>query len=387
MRHLAAAVLATTLVAPSAALAVATPARATAPAPGVAPAAGIPARLSLPVPTGPYRVGERTWHLVDRGRADPWRPELPYRELMVSLFYPADTTKAGTTKAGTTEAESAYMLPGAAAHFDAVTVNRYLGLGVEAGRVDWARTRTHAVKDAPVAARAGKLPVIVYSPGLGEPRTWSTALVEQLAGAGYLVVTIDSTYESPEVEFPGGRVEVADTPEPTVEWVTRMMEARAADTSFMLDSLRDWAAADLGRVAMFGHSAGGFATAWTMAADRRIRAGANLDGTMAQDPLDDNDLSPVARSGLDRPFLLVGSEGGETVAGTPSWASFWAHSTGWKSAVTIGRTRHASFTDAQVLLPQFQDPATVREKLGTLDPRQSLSTQSRLLTTFFDRFL
>src|SRR5688572_26012265 len=45
-------------------------------------------RLSLPAPTGRYRVGTRLLHLVDNGRLDPLAPDTRPRELIVRLFYP-----------------------------------------------------------------------------------------------------------------------------------------------------------------------------------------------------------------------------------------------------------------------------------------------------------
>ncbi len=51
-----------------------------------------PARLRLPVPDGRYRVGTVSLHLIDRARPNPWTVSPPYRELMVSLFYPARDT-------------------------------------------------------------------------------------------------------------------------------------------------------------------------------------------------------------------------------------------------------------------------------------------------------
>ncbi|AIJ22093.1 hypothetical protein [Amycolatopsis methanolica] len=107
--------------------------------------------LALPRPSGPHRVGRTELHLVDVSRTDPWRGGP--RELMVSLHYPA--------------------LPGPGR--DAVPL-------------------------------PGRWPVVVYSPGLDEPRTWCTATAEDLASRGYVVVSIDHTWESPEVEFPDGSV-------------------------------------------------------------------------------------------------------------------------------------------------------------------------------------
>lgn len=39
------------------------------------PVSAAPARLRLPGPTGPYRVGTTTVHLLDRSRPDPFTGE------------------------------------------------------------------------------------------------------------------------------------------------------------------------------------------------------------------------------------------------------------------------------------------------------------------------
>src|SRR5690349_20327267 len=66
-------------------------------APGLAgrasarPATGAP-RMVLPAPTGPHRVGTVPLRLVDRSRPDPVAGPGHYRELMVSVWYPARDT-------------------------------------------------------------------------------------------------------------------------------------------------------------------------------------------------------------------------------------------------------------------------------------------------------
>src|SRR3954467_15547770 len=52
---------------------------------GAAPAL----RPTLPRPTGGDRIGVVALHLVDPNRSDPWVPSHPARELMGSLWYPA----------------------------------------------------------------------------------------------------------------------------------------------------------------------------------------------------------------------------------------------------------------------------------------------------------
>jgi hypothetical protein len=85
---------------------------------------------------------------------------------------------------------------------------------------------------------------------------------------------------------------------------------------------------DLRKLGMFGFSLGGYASANTMLADERVTAGIDLDGTLQDDPVK-GPLGEVARTGLDRPFLLFGS--GDTQRTDPrvehydaSWASVWA---------------------------------------------------------------
>jgi dienelactone hydrolase len=62
---------------------------------------------------------------------------------------------------------------------------------------------------------------------------------------------------------------------------------------------------DLRKLGMFGFSLGGYASANTMLADERVTAGIDLDGTLQDDPVK-GPLGEVARTGLDRPFLLRG---------------------------------------------------------------------------------
>jgi hypothetical protein len=289
------------------------------------------------------------------------------------------------------------MLPKAAAHFDAVTANQYLGLGLPAGQVDWSAVATHATERA--VAAGGRKPVLIYSPGLGEPRTWGTTLVEGLVSRGYVVVTIDNTYESPEVQFPDGSLATLTLPADPDAFTRKLMAVRVADTGFVLDRLalldsgQDLAGTrlppglagtlNLTEVGMFGHSAGGAAAALAMAADPRITAGADLDGTLSW--LDGSPM-PVAGTGLDRPFLFMGKDG--TTDTGPGWDAFRSNTPGWTRQLRLRGAEHASFTDAEALLPQAGLAPQVRARdLGTIDPEVAIRTEEAYLAAFFDRWL
>jgi hypothetical protein len=82
---------------------------------------------------------------------------------------------------------------------------------------------------------------------------------------GYVVITIDHTYEASEVEFPGGRVVTSVLPAELVKaqvngtvgaLLRKVLDVRVADVRFVAGEVA--AAVDPHRIGMFGVSAGGF---------------------------------------------------------------------------------------------------------------------------------
>ncbi|GAA1984485.1 hypothetical protein [Amycolatopsis minnesotensis] len=350
-------------------------------------------RPVLPPPSGPAQVGTASLRLVDPARHDPWKPEKPYRELMVSVFYPARDAERYPV--------APHMLPGAAKAYD-----EFAGpgnAGVPTGLVDWAATKTHSHVGAPVDLRGGPRPVVLYGAGAGDPRTWNTTAVEDLASRGYLVVTVDHTYEAAGVEFPGGRVERTVLPElippegpPPASLLRNTLTRRVGDLRSVLDRLPEigvrvpglLGAMDLGEIGVFGHSGGGFAALQTMHDDPRVKAAVNMDGLLSHTPEDTGDeLSSVAADGVDRPFLLLGHERGGHHA-RPSWNALWQHSTGWRGDLLLRDSKHASFTDAEAIEPQLHGlPEPASERIGTVDPAAALAANHAYVASFFDRFL
>lgn len=277
----------------------------------------------LPAPTGSHPVGTTSLHLTDLSRPDPWVPEAGARELMVSLWYPAKSR--GTQRARyMTPKESELVLAGTGT------------TGVPADILS--RTRTNAYTD--VAPAKGRRPLVVLSPGFTWPRSSLTAMAEELASRGYVVAGIDHTYENFATTFPDGRVTTCVACQLDVEDFGRLaVESRARDVSFVLDELTGRAEVDPRRIAMVGMSLGGASVGETMVTDPRVRAGANLDGTM---------FKPLPESGLSRPFLLFGEDVTDT-----TWDATWPQLTGWKRWLTVTGAVHASFTDYDMLAQQI----------------------------------
>ncbi|GAA5062536.1 lipase [Thermocatellispora tengchongensis] len=312
-----------------------------APAQAANPARTEPATtMVLPEPTGTRPVGTVSLHLVDRSRPDPWVPTEKARELMVSLWYPAEK-ETGRTAPYMTEAEAAALLEG-----QKIT-------GIPAEVVSGAKT--HAVTGARPAGRKGTLPLVVLSPGFTMSRASLTSLAEELASRGYVVAGIDHVHESYGTSLPGGRLAgcVACKEQEADPWKfgDKAVRGRQADVAFVLDRLLGrrpvWKGAklvDRSRIGMAGHSLGGASTSWTMLKDARVRAGINMDGAF---------FVPLPDKGLERPFMLMGAGEVHEPGGKDfTWGRDWARMTGWKRWVTVEGGDHSSFTDYPLLVKQ-----------------------------------
>jgi dienelactone hydrolase len=330
----------------------------------VASAAAHVGAAELPRPTGPHAVGRSTLHLVDTGRQDPWVPSAGPRQLMASMYYPARHSSSGPTAPYMTTEEARLLIelraPDATVPPEAIS-----------GVRTWAHTDA---RPAP-----GRFPLVVLSPGFTFPRATLTGLAEDLASRGYVVALVDHPYENAGTTLPDGRTlpcAICDKlPESGMRAVA---ESRAEDVSFLLDRLTGrhpaWRYArviDVGRIGMAGHSIGGNAAAATMAADARVRAGADMDGSF---------FSPVPDDGLDgRPFLMFGAKDRTT---DPSWNRDWGRLDGWKRWLTVAGADHGSFTDVPLLADLAGIPDT-----ATLPYLRSQALTRAYLAAFFDQHL
>ncbi|MFJ5048713.1 alpha/beta hydrolase family protein [Streptomyces sp. NPDC088719] len=367
-----------------AALASAAPASASGPARSAAltPASAArgdlaePTAPTLPRPTGRYATGRDTLFLTDHARADPWVPAAGPRRLLVSLNYPARPGTGGEPAPYMAREEARLMLAQRGLQ-DVVPPELVSGIGAHA--------RT-AARPAP-----GRFPLVLLSPGFGQPRATLTGLAEELASRGYVVATADHPYESTGTQLPGGRVltcaacdKVDAQPDDAArrQVLADVSTGRADDFSFLLDRLTGpdpaWRHArtiDPRRVGMAGHSIGGNAAASTMTADRRVDAGVDLDGTF---------FDPAPVRGLDgRPFLMLGTDPGHGPGGDTSWDDAWDRLDGFKRWLTVRDSGHFTFTD----LPEIGEQLGIEDPDAPLSAARSTTITRSYVTAFFDRSL
>ncbi|MGK5630253.1 alpha/beta hydrolase [Streptomyces sp. URMC 123] len=384
--------------------------RGTASTEAMANAASHGLTVRLPAPTGRHRIGVTTLHLVDPRRRDPWDARIPVREVMATVFYPARTVHGRPV--------APQMTPDAAAAFGELVPA--VRPGMPATGVNWAATATHAHAGAP--AQAVRRPVLLYTPGGGDPRTLGTGLAEELASHGHVVVTVDHPGDASEVDFPTAtrhrrklrRTVLMGDPRTDPALFRTLIETRVADTRFVLDRLHLLAAGhnpdagrrpvpeclgralDLRRVGVYGHSAGGTAAAEVLYEDRRVAAAVTMEGYLDHPPRrpgEEGELFPVARHGVDRPLLLLGTDG---FAGRKqlerSWSAMLAHPRGRTVRRQFGDTAHHVFTDYAAIAPQLQAAGLLAAEhrvglVGAMDPATAVPLVRDHVRSFFARHL
>lgn len=347
--------------------------------------------IELPAPTGPYGVGRTSFDWVDLARDEPFSEELAdRRELAVWVWYPAETAPATA---------AADYLPGQWGE----AVGAVLGFDPD-------RVRPHAVADAPLAAAADAYPVLIFSPGSGFFIGAYTALAEDLASHGYVVVGVNHTYNAAVSVFADGRVvpasPAAQPMPPTGEGDEPMGDAmtavHAADLRFAVDQLERLngepgafqGRLDLSRLGMLGHSLGGAAAAEACRVDRRCDAAANLDGAL---------WGGAAALGVPLPFLLLSASqlSCDEVAASGQVSVEQCETLmeqsmiGWERVrrtaepgywLEIQGSGHASYSDAPFLpiAPEVAGPLLAG---ATIQPERAWRVASDYLLAFFDQSL
>lgn len=255
----------------------------------------------LPVPRGPYAVGTQVFRWVDGERAeDATADPDDRRNVVVQAWYPAASGQGVAPR----YIDGLGRLPSFVSLIPGLVMQRY-------DRID-----THARVDVPVATQRTRWPVVLFSPGYGASRAFYSGLLADLASRGFVVLALDHAYEAPVVELADGRlatpVERFLPGDPDrLRYMSERQSVRAADLRFAAGQIGQPGAfgpllsgrLDPQRIAAIGHSFGGASAVEAAMGDARIRAVANIDGTLygraAIDPM------PV-------PFLLLESDHRET---------------------------------------------------------------------------
>jgi pimeloyl-ACP methyl ester carboxylesterase len=269
-----------------------------------------PRLIRLPRPSGKYGVARISYDWIDRSRLEAYaRDAATRREIMVYVWYPIERgLRSGTL---------CEYLPHARLIAQSLKDVPRDEIEDSWGR-SWAsifsdRIVTDTYEGAQVPTGIERFPLLIFSPGFTAPSTSYTTLIEEVVSQGYVVASIEPTYDVAAVAFPDGRVipfkaqwqPGAEPPPPGETWqqfLSRIRtfdqthaEAWAADIRFVIDQMgslenRSIEAPeapfarriDLRNIGVWGHSVGGRAAARACLLDSRIKACLDADGGAAE---------------------------------------------------------------------------------------------------------
>ncbi|NWL88568.1 acetylhydrolase [Paenibacillus sp. 79R4] len=335
-------------------------------------------------PTGPYKVGTVTYDWKDEQREETFTSEPgDPRELMVQIWYPADSQAKGHTASYITNAD-------VFAEGYSTILNLPKVLFTTFGYV-----KTHAIESAELSQVESTYPVLLFSHGFSGHKNQNTFQVEELASHGYIVVGIDHTYSSTASVFADGRV--APYVQQDLNSPSYLDQANAGwveDAKFVLDQVERLAnddpdnrftgRLDLQNVGMFGHSFGGATSTQMLMEDERIKAAMNLDGVLYG-------KQRIPAGGLAKPFLMMSADGSlnsvqqiqepELRQMMEGLLARYEHvAEGGNYWMKVNHMTHMGFTDLYLLSPLF-------ERMEGVDVRQAHRLINAYSLDFFNHYL
>ena len=315
-------------------------------------------RPRVPTPTGLQRIGTTVLKLTDDARADPLLDDGSARVIALRLWYPVAAATACRT--------APYASP---------AVWNYLG---ELARVKLPAVMTNSCLDAPIAE--GLYPIVVFSHGLTGTFTDYTFLFEDLASRGYVVASVDHTYEATAVELADGRIAKSLYGSYLTQFAqlddssARKLEtARLGDVRFVIDELQRLQNQPNGRfaghlntdaIAVAGHSLGGLTALEALQFDRRVRAAVALEGM----------LPDATFAATDKPVLLL--DAGRVLWST-SERAVWQKLRGPRLAINLPGAEHLTPSDAVWF-------ARGAVKAGDLSPELAVAAIRDYVAAFLD---
>lgn len=316
---------------------------------------------TAPAPTGNYTVGTREMRLVDADREDPFLENGTKRELMVRLWYPAKAD--GACK------QAEYTPPAVWSYFSQLM------------RMPLPAVTTNSCLEAPAAD--GAHPVVVFTHGYTGTFTDYTFIFEDLASRGYVVASVDHTYEATAVEFPDGRFLHSGFGSHLGNKMIEDDESLAFALSVRLDDLRFVAAdldrlnrsanspfrgkLDVNRMAIAGHSMGGLAASLATDREARFKAGIIID-------VHDGNVPDAVVGATQTPVFIFASGRGQW---TENECRLWNNLHGPRLAVNLEGSEHLTPTDAVWL-------AKYAVKTGTMGPDKAIAAVRDYLAAFLD---
>ena len=353
--------------------------------------------FELPEPSGPYAVGTSDL-LLELDREEVITADTSdTRSLMIKVWYPSKDKKGKMDP---------YVDPAGRSGF----AQKY---GLTPSMLNYLnKVETNVFRDVQIADET--FPVLIFSHGYNSKANGYYALLSELASQGYIIFSINHTYESTGSTFPDGTLKYFDYQyadqiqsdtwkimEPVVEafksdisfeerhpivqkglttyFVRDMVERWAEDIVDVANQLDHWnhqgffkGRLDVSKVGAFGHSRGGGPAGESMLIDDRIKAAANLDGVQ---------WGQLVDTVFQKPFLYLSADWPATHENLNQHA-YVNKSTSVFYEGKIVQSAHSNFMDIPYMIP-----LRTLSQAGNIDPYLCGEITGKVLTSFFDKHL
>lgn len=343
--------------------------------------------LTLPKPTGPYKIGTVSYELTDTGRKEMYGPnpgegeERSDRRIRFQVWYPADSLDGGTRTKWLTDGRKIasgvpvmYGLPGFLLnHMGLIESSSYRGVRISDREISY--------------------PVVLISHGWTGFMNIHSDLAEMLASYGYIAVSINHTYGSMVTVFDDGEIVYADpgalpnrnTVDNFDTYSHALVNAFALDAQLVLDFLEVYPTSsgiledkiDMNRVGALGHSTGGGAVVQLAVNDTKIKSVFGMDAWV--EPID----QAVLEKGLQVPSSFLRSEQWETGPNNDFLRQLFAHTSVEPTMYQVNGGYHQDFS----MMYMFRPITRILGFSGPLNLLENAAIQQNYVLTFFNQTL
>lgn len=302
-----------------------------------------------PETPGPYPVGVTTMQFTDHARTDALTKK--DRSLLTEIWYPATDETKDLPKNRLLD----FFLRGADA---ALPILLQAAFDVDIKKMDES-FKNFAVRDARI--RDGLFPLVLFSHGNGGLRFQNAFLCEHLASHGYIVAAPDHTGNAACTYVDGQLVAYNDAGR------DQAATDRPLDIRFLIDVFQRLASGadsrflgriDMSRIAVAGHSFGGYTSTWAADTEPRVRAIIPMAGVAKE------------RTRFDCPALVMVATEDKTMGleGNERIRRYYEDSKGPRHFVEFKNAGHFSFTEMYQFKPDFGDGVGSGKRIASGEP-------------------
>lgn len=319
----------------------------------------------------------KTLLLTDLNRLDPFANDGRPRSIVASIYYPVT---------GCRHKQLEPNMPPATAQF---MDKKFAPYGLPNGTFTSLTVETCKKASTIKHCSSSPLPLVLFSGALGTSRLLYNSMLQSIATAGYLVISVDHPYDADIVEFPNGTIITAANISSDAD-VDLAVTTRVNDIAFLYQQLHQQPdflpglphTYNVTNTAMIGHSLGGATAASSLLRIPSLLGALNIDGTMFG--------SILTTPRISQPFMLLGHEN-KTQDTDPSWKTVWPRVKGWKKEFEVKGAAHYGFSDLPLILSVLglgdRLGSEIEGVLGRVEGKRMMEITTMYTLAFLDMVL